>query len=139
MKKWIFQGVPERYDVADPKKVCEGKEETWLVTRYREQMSTGDKVYFWRAGDKKRRGIYAVGRIEGEPEFHEGWGWGVKIVYEMRLADHIPADELESKPAMKNHLLFKMPIGTNFTLSEEQSNAIEHELSSRLHGQGGNK
>ena len=136
MKNWIFQGIPERYDVADPKKVSAGKEETWLVTRYKDEMNPGDTVYLWRAGDKAKRGIYAVGKIESKPEYHEGWGWGVKVEYEKRLTSHIPAEELASKSAMKDHLLFKMPIGTNFSLTEDQSLDIQNELPHHLSVKG---
>lgn len=132
MKNWIFQGVPERYDVADPEKVDVGKEETWLVSRYREEMTPGDKVYLWRAGDKSKRGIYAVGVIEETPEYHEGWGWGVKVEYEKRLQSPISAEVLSHKSSMKDHLLFKMPIGTNFSLTEDQSIEIESEVTANI-------
>lgn len=136
MKNWIFQGVPERYDVADPEIVNEGKEETWLVSRYREDMNPGDTVYLWRAGDRTKRGIYAVGRIEKKPEYYEGWGWGVKVEYKKRLSNYISAKELKCNPAMKDHLLFKMPIGTNFSLTDDQSEAIEDELISHILDKG---
>lgn len=136
MKNWIFQGIPDRYDVADPEKVSVGKEETWLVSRYRDEMNPGDKVYLWRAGEKTKRGIYAVGKIEEKPKYYEGWGWGVKVGYKQRLKEHISADELSNMPAMKDHLLFKMPIGTNFSLTENQSADIENELINHMNIDG---
>ena len=102
-------------------------------------MNPGDTVYLWRAGDRTKRGIYAVGKIEGKPEYHEGWGWGVKVEYKKRLTNYIPAEELVSKPVMKDHLLFKMPIGTNFSLTADQSAAIEIELTSHLRDIGDEK
>jgi hypothetical protein len=65
MNYWIFQGNPTRFDVADRSKVDDGKQETWLVSRYRELMHAGDVVFLWRSGETSRRGIYAWGIMQG--------------------------------------------------------------------------
>jgi len=41
---WIFQAVPKRYDLKTEMK--QGDSETWLVTRFRDEMKKGDLVFF---------------------------------------------------------------------------------------------
>ncbi len=132
MRRWIFQGVPERYDVADRRKVDEGKKETWLVTRYREQMHPGDVVYFWRAGQEEQKGLYAWGTIEGEPKYFQDWGWGVPIIYRKRFPHHLSATDLKQDPLLKQNLLFRMPIGTNFALTDEEASVIERTIVEKI-------
>jgi len=125
MKYWIFQGNPTRFDVADRSRVDEGKRETWLVSRYRDLMHAGDIVYFWRSGETNRRGIYAWGTMQAEPEYHENWGSGVNILYKKRLPEHIPASTMQSNEVLRENLIFRMAIGTNFALSNSEAAAIE--------------
>ena len=124
MNTWIFQGNPERYDVADLAKVSDGKTETWLVSRHRAEMEIGDIVYFWRSGESEKRGIYAWGSIVGEPEYFENWGWGVSIKYNKRLPNHISSQDVSNGKLLSSHLLFRMPIGTNFRLSVDEANEV---------------
>lgn len=127
---WIFQGVPSRYDVADKEKVNDGLEETWLVTRYRKEIKIGDIVYFWRSGDEDKRGIYAWGKVITNPEEYSQWGWGVTIRYVKRLPQHINAAVLKRDSDFSNHLLYRMPTGTNFSLSDKEAKAINRAIQS---------
>jgi hypothetical protein len=130
MSTWIFQGVPSRYDVA--LKLQEEKKEVWLATRFREEMAIGDVVYFWRAGEQDKRGLYGWGVIAGEPKYHEGWGWGVPVRYIRRFPQHLAAQELSSDPVFGNHLLFRMAAGTNFEVTEAQARALERLVGRRF-------
>ncbi|HXO30850.1 MAG TPA: EVE domain-containing protein [Candidatus Acidoferrales bacterium] len=56
MNYWIFQSVTERYDLRET--LQEGKEETWVISRYWQQMLPGDLVFFWLGGPPAIRGIY---------------------------------------------------------------------------------
>ena len=123
MGKWIFQGNPKRYDV--DQNFEEGEEETWLASRFREEMRDGDVVYFWRAGEQEKRGIYGWGVIEKDPQRHAGWGWGVDVRYVKRFPHHLAAEELASDPVFGHHLLFRMPAGTNHTLTEEEDGTLK--------------
>lgn len=42
------------------------KEDTWLVSRYRDDIRIGDITLIWKAG--QRSGIYAVGEILTNPQ-----------------------------------------------------------------------
>ncbi len=130
MNTWIFQGVPSRYDVADPEKVKQGRTEIWLASHFRESMAVGDIVYFWRAGEreKAKRGLYAWGRIVGDVKYYEGWGWGIRVEYVKRFPRFISASTLNKYPAFANHLLNRMPIGTNFSVSKDENEAIKNAI-----------
>jgi hypothetical protein len=118
MRAWIFQAKPEQYEIKD---IREDQEETWLVTRYRREMGRGDIVFFWRAGDRSERGIYGWGNIvEGEAREIEGWGYGIRVEYRRRFHDFVSVDDLERAGVLTDNLIFRMPIGTNFRVSEEE-------------------
>ena len=123
MNTWLFQGVPERYDVSE--KLVEGKLETWLVTRFREDIKPGDIVYFYRAGQKEKRGIYGWGVIQGEPVYFQDWGWGISVLYKKKFSPCLSASELASDPVLSQHLIFRMPVGTNFRVSDEEASALD--------------
>lgn len=123
-RAWIFQAIPERYDLR--KKMEASHSETWLVTRYREEMSKGDVVYFWLAGDETTRGVYGWGKIiSSEARYYPGWGYGIDVKYEQVFKTHIPSSKLREYRALTTHPLFRMPIGTNFKLTREQDKDIK--------------
>ena len=135
MSTWIFQGHPRRYDVADPNLFAEGQSEIWLVSRYRDRMAIGDIVYMWRAGEESGRGLYGWGTIQSEPEYHEDWGWGIAVQYAKRFPLHISSNVIQGDPALASHLLFRMPIGTNFTVSDTQAVAIRNLVTQEFGGE----
>jgi|SRR6478672_10537601 len=69
-KVWIFQENPKRYDTLkaldDPRL---GNETTWLVKRYKNEISKGDIGLIWLSGNKA--GIYAIGEILNNPMMME--------------------------------------------------------------------
>ena len=122
MRYWIFQGHPDRYDVAvhfQP-----GENEVWLASRYRDEMNPRDVILFWRAGIEDKRGLYGWGFITAGARFHENWGWGMPVAYKKRFPHHISAEVIRNTPELKDHLLFRMAVGTNFTLTQRQAKAI---------------
>jgi hypothetical protein len=123
LKAWIFQGKPERYPLQ--KKLIERHEETWLVTRFREKMSKDDIVLLWSSGERDIRGLYGWGVItENSPNYYENWGYGVAITYKVRFKNHISISKIEEKGILKENLIMKMPIGTNFELTKDETNAV---------------
>ena len=80
MSYWIFQSVIERQDLRVT--LQEQKEDTRLASRYRQQMSPDDLVFFWLAGDEDIRGIY-------------GWGILLSVCYAVkRCAEQAGIDNL---------------------------------------------
>ncbi len=43
MNIFVFQSVPERYDLRQA--ICPGNRDTWYATRYRNKMNPGDVAY----------------------------------------------------------------------------------------------
>jgi len=122
MQAWIFQAKPEQYEI---KNIRENQRETWLVTRYRREMGKGDIVFFWRAGDRQERGIYGWGQIlDGEPREIDDWGYGVSVEYCHRFDHFISVDDLEHEGVLTDNLILRMPIGTNFRVSQEELDGL---------------
>jgi len=65
-KVWIFQGNPLIYRVYEA--LCDEslKEDTWLVSHYRDEIHIGDIALIWKA--RNASGIYAVGEITSNPQ-----------------------------------------------------------------------
>jgi predicted RNA-binding protein with PUA-like domain len=130
MRAWIFQAKPEQYEI---KNIRENEEETWLVTRYRREMGQGDIVFFWRAGNREERGIYGWGNIvDREPREIDDWGYGVRVEYRRRFGKFISVDDLENEGVLSDNLILRMPIGTNFRVSQEEL----EELARLIRGKG---
>ncbi|MEJ2201317.1 MAG: EVE domain-containing protein [Desulfuromonadaceae bacterium] len=109
MNYWIFQSVPERYDLRDKSNLHDGKDGWWYATRYRKKMAIGDRVFFWMGGEKDIRGIYGVGKITSEP-FEDGSNHKVNIKVDKRFPHHL--------------MILKIAIGSNFLISTKEGQAI---------------
>jgi hypothetical protein len=132
MNYWIFQGKPERYDVAE--KIKPGATETWVATRYRDEMKIDDIVLFWRSGEPFKRGLYGWGLVASEPKFIDKFGWGITVIYKKKFEHPLNFSEIGALPTFSSHVLFKMPIGTNFKLSEKEFKELNN-LIVQLNGQ----
>jgi len=125
---FIFQAIPERYDLRTRLKV--GDRVSWIASRYRDEMRKGDIVYFWLGGDPAGRGLYGWGVISAEaPKLTEDGGYRVEVEYRRSFLDHKPprhisSEDIRQDPMLRNHLIFRMPVGTNFLLTEEQDRAL---------------
>lgn len=49
---WIFQGNPKKYEVYNSLLDESLKEDTWLVSRYRDDIRIGDITLIWKAGQR---------------------------------------------------------------------------------------
>lgn len=125
MSAWIFQGKPDIYPLDSY--LLPGNTETWLVSRFRDEMKKGDIVLFWQSGPRQSRGLYGWGITKSQQlSYDENWGYGILIEYKVRFEPHINVSEIEKSNALKDNPLLKMPIGTNFRLTEiEQSKLRE--------------
>ena len=132
MKAWIFQGRPSRYDVAEELKP--GKYEEWVASAGYREMQPGDVVFFWRAseGEPQRRGLYGWGKIVEEPNVDKNSGNWVRVQYKCNFPKFISYNALAENTVVATHQLFRMPIGTNFSVSEEQLQELLKEIKDRL-------
>jgi hypothetical protein len=136
MSSFIFQGVPERYDLRHKLKV--GYEVSWVASRYRKDMHKDDIVYFWLGGDREYRGIYGWGVISSELPFLDDQGiYRIKVEYRKNFLDHDPpafvsSDKINQDPVLQDLLIIRMPIGTNFLLTDSQDQALRTIISEEL-------
>jgi len=136
---FIFQAVPKRYDLRTRMKP--GLRVSWLASRYRKQMKKGDIVYFWLGGDPSERGLYGWGIISADaPKLYEGRGYRIEIEYRCNFLDrkppkHVSSEDIRKDPFLNNHLIFRMPVGTNFLLSDEEDQALRAIIAREL-GEG---
>jgi predicted RNA-binding protein with PUA-like domain len=126
MNAWIFQSKPSQTDLRTELRV--GAVDQWMATRYRSEMRDGDVVYFWLAGNANIRGVYGRGRIVGEP-FRDRDGTPViNVKVEKRFAEPLGVSKIREDEKLQELDILRVPIGTNFRLSQEESAALEHHL-----------
>lgn len=136
---FIFQAVPDRYDLRT--ELREGKRVAWVASRYRDEMTRGDVVYLWRGGDAESRGIYGWGEISSdEPEQDADGTYRIAVKYRKCFLNHSPSsfitvDEIRSTAQLRTLLILRMPIGTNFVLSEAEDAALRQLIVTKLGNQ----
>jgi hypothetical protein len=126
MTTWIFQSKPSQTDLRKDLKV--GAVDVWMATRYRSEMRDGDVVYFWLAGGADIRGVYGRGRIVGEPFRDDDGTPGIKVKVEKRYREPLGVSEIRKDKKLQELDILRIPIGTNFRLTKEQSAALEDHL-----------
>jgi EVE domain len=123
MNYWIFQSVVEQQDLRH--RLQEGKGDTRLASRYRQQMSAGDLVFFWLGGSDDIRGIYGWGKLLSDPEFNDDrQEYRVRVRYDKRLTNHLLVGQIRAVNELKNLLILRAPQATNFILSRAEAKAI---------------
>jgi hypothetical protein len=141
-KTWLFQANPASYDVR--RAIVELPSVTWLVKRYANEISVGDRVYLWESG--RDGGIVGVGEIvepaRTRPELEEERQFskdpskfaGNKprcVVHISEVIDPIlPRKRIQGDGRLKDLSILKMPQGTNFSVTPSQTSAIEDLLQS---------
>src|SRR5262249_40008647 len=133
------QAKPETFDL----RTRPGAEQTnsWLASRYRQQMGEGDVVYLWRAGDASERGVYGWGQITSNGPFidERDNAYRVRVTYK-KLFREPPSKQpfigyriFDDQPILRDVLVLRAPMGTNFPLTPEESNALR-ELITQTYG-----
>src|SRR4051812_48416606 len=130
MNTFIFQAVPERYDLRQELRA--GKSDTWYATRYRNDMNASDIVFFWMGGDQDSRGLYGWGTLTSGAYLKSDWeSHGVDVRYEVRFAKPILATDLKKEPILKDLLILRAPQATNFLLTEQQASDLRKFIRAR--------
>lgn len=120
---FIFQAKPTIYDLKDRLEV--GQEVGWLASKHRDKMNHGDVVYYWSAGDEKRRGIYGWGNITSDGNFIDSKGtYRVAVTCRKIFPKHISVTEFRSNPVLNELQILRSAMGTNFLLSDEENVAL---------------
>jgi hypothetical protein len=130
-KSWLFQANPKYSQILEAIQQRDGI--FWLVTRYHEEISPGDRVLIWIAG--KQAGIYAIAEVAEAPQFMDEPPdidiWTMPIRAKARFYAPVTFQEkLLDAPLLKSVLLYdrilheleviRRPHNTNFRISEAQ-------------------
>jgi Protein of unknown function DUF55. len=120
MRYWLMTWNPRIYTI-DERLRSGGGPTAWLIRRYRNALSEGDKFVLWRSG---RGGIAATGRIAGEAEFRDapyperwakvpGKAWFVPVIVESWHDCLIPFQELRDDKRFDGMTFRDMPGASN--------------------------
>ena len=133
METWIFQANPARYrlDLYLSQRPAENE---WLVSRYKERVQPGDRVFLWRAGsDALPAGVVAEAEVitpvrevrdDSPPEWWANPNDASAIRSRARIAlrrvanrrEVIKRDWWAEDPILRNHLIMRMANHTTFGL-----------------------
>ncbi len=132
MNYWLFQGNPKYYRILDA--LRDHEQMPWLVTRYAQEIKTGDGVLVWLAGADA--GIYAIAEIIAPPQILEAipdldyWNNSTSIradkpramlkFVRKLLGQPLRRHELKQDQLLKQLLVIKAPNSTNFRVTTEQ-------------------
>jgi 5-methylcytosine-specific restriction protein B len=142
-RAWIFQSKPTLYDMKGALKLL--KTETFRVSRYKDEIGLGDRVYLWESG--KNAGIIGVAEIiEGlkvrvdapesvrfrlAPQEYEGDGSSVVLRLLRNVDPTVSHEQIHALPTLSNLSILRQPQGINFRVTPPEAEAIEQLLSER--------
>jgi 5-methylcytosine-specific restriction protein B len=137
---WIFQANPEIYDLRSALQAV--KVDTFLVTRYENEIKTGDRIYLWESGDNA--GIVGIAEVIENPKSRPGQPEavpfqrdrakleGIQVRALVRLLGRvdpvITRQYIKSLPAFSELSILKQPAGSNFRVTPAEAEAIEELL-----------
>jgi len=139
---WIFQANPHKYDILnalDDQDV--GNTIHWTVSQHRNHIHKGHLVLIWLSG--KEAGIYAVARVECEPQSleenkSESKYWiedvesvlvRVRLTIIKRLLNHpILRQDLKKIPQLSELSILNFAQGTNFPVKDSEWQIISQLL-----------
>lgn len=148
-RTWIFQANPAKYRIADSLRAEE--EEYWNLRQHAREVAPGDRVLIWLSG--KRAGVYALGTVRSAPidtsDSPAGQAyWNderagqrmiprVRVRYDRVLVDRpLLRDFIACDPDLWNLIILRAPQGTNFTVTEEEWQALRGWLETDVAGEG---
>lgn len=130
MNYWIFKANPDIYDVEGS--LAAGKPPRgWKVTRYRNEIKTGDIIFLWRTGNI--RGIFAIFEATSDPYYippnpNEPY-WSDLYKVDVKLLKHFPlldTEFLKQMPGLQNMSTFHgYQAATNFKVTKEEGEIIK--------------
>jgi 5-methylcytosine-specific restriction protein B len=135
-KVWIFQANPQLFDLLDfltEPSTQPGTVDSWLLRKHADEVSDGDTVLLWTAGENA--GIYATGTIVGESFMRDRADWepteappesrAIRYRLEHILLDRpVLRRDLINHPVLKDLSVIRQPQGTNFPVTEQQWEAL---------------
>jgi predicted RNA-binding protein with PUA-like domain len=142
MNYWLFQANPKYSQILEA--IQELDKIYWLITRYDQEITRGDRVLIWIAG--KQAGIYAISEVSAAPQFMdeppdiEIWTMPMlakarfyaPVTFQQKLLDApILKSVLIHDPLLYELEVIRRPRNTNFRISDEQWHRIHHHINNR--------
>lgn len=144
MNFWIFQDNPDVFDINTY--LHENEEVVWSVRQEHlaAEMETGDEVFLWRAGGKKRTvaGIVGIARIINKPEMMPDYAAAqlsgkktdysqqelrVKLRLEKRYigdGEIIKHNWIKEDPALKDLPILRIKTRTNYRITASEAHRL---------------
>ena len=133
---WLFQANPTLWDLeANLRELVVGDEGDWSVTRFGDEMQSGDGVVLWSAGESA--GIYAIGQLSSDvfERPYEGFTSSgptesgtepaIRFRHTAILDAPILKSELVEHPTLGALSVIRSPQGSNFHVTAEEWAAIQ--------------
>ncbi|MCT7953084.1 EVE domain-containing protein [Ancylothrix sp. C2] len=143
MKYWLFQANPKYYRLGDA--IRDSEQMPWLVTRYVNEMTVGDGVLIWQAGEKA--GIYATAEIIEQPKMVDkqpdidywldksrlGSKPQATIRFTKKLLDApLLRENLKQDPILKSLSVIRQPNATNYKVTPQEWQQIHEIINSAI-------
>ena len=123
MNVWIFQAVPENYELTKEIPAKLNDIEDWPANQHRDEMKPNDKAYLWQAG--KQSGIYGVGLLDGTIYQNESNEWRIDLRYVKYFTSPFLRSRLLKHRVLKNLKVIRIRRGTTFSVTPEEREALE--------------
>lgn len=130
MSYWIFQAVPERYNLVQMMSLSGDR---WFVTRYHDEIKIGDIVFFWQAGGGA--GLYGWGNVTSPQPYlvtngDDKGDYKVDVSYNVRFPTNkgqvpIPKAMIKQENELKELSILRAPQGTNFRVEPGEAKALK--------------
>jgi 5-methylcytosine-specific restriction enzyme B len=118
---WIFQANPSRYDLLQALK--REKYTQWDISRYRNEIKSGDTLVFWKAGEN--RGIYGLGKTISSPYNRPDGKFVADVEYLGRFDQPIFYTDLVDHPVLSQMHIMRQFQGTNFRVTQDEWEALK--------------
>jgi hypothetical protein len=137
VRHWIFQANPELFAVDDALRRL--TQINWLVQRYQDQISAGDRAYVWRSGAEAgilgQLEILEAPKLAPEAEDERRFNiQGSKFAGEQLrvrcrvfkvLDSPVSRARISGTPGLRELMILRAPQGTNFPVSAEEAAILD--------------
>jgi 5-methylcytosine-specific restriction protein B len=146
-QSWIFQANPLMYNIAGAVERLQTM--TWFVTRYKERIGPGDRVYMWRSGEEA--GIVGTATVLTEPEIlpedesesafavqrekFAAPALRVRLRIDQAIVPPLPKSDLKADIRLQELSILHNSQGTNFPVMDEQAEVLNELIALHLEGQ----
>jgi hypothetical protein len=144
-RTWIFQANPNRYNLRSAVKAL--KQIRWGVTFYKNDIRKGDKAYLWESG--KNAGILAEAEVVSDPEELPKDDAEKNYIVDENVEEvknrvilniisvlsdnkEITREELLNHPILSKMEIIRIPRGTVFKVSDEESDTLDKLFDERI-------